>query len=225
MTQKTQKNLTNNTTKTNKEAKIMKDYTLGGTINATTWQEFRKVMKEAGINTGTKSYVQLVEEYNALITEKEVVSDNEDVVISVGDFSQDKYYPELQKETEVKEKAKVEEVEQVQDETKTKKTKPEVFDKLPIALINKLIGELDDRKSLFDSRGKIDTKQVYKAIYACVGDGRSLIPENTMKGYINALVRLGYLRFERSEDGYIKFFVTFKDVVKDKNDTVIGVQW
>jgi hypothetical protein len=52
-----------------KENKTMKkDYTLNGTINATTWQEFRKAMKEAGIETGTKSYEQLVEEYNKLNT-------------------------------------------------------------------------------------------------------------------------------------------------------------
>ena len=63
-------NTTNNETINNtntKENKTMKkankDYTLNGTINATTWQEFRTVMKEAGINTATKSYEQLAEEY------------------------------------------------------------------------------------------------------------------------------------------------------------------
>lgn len=40
-----------------------KDYTLNGLLGATTWQEFRHAMKEAGINTATKSYEQLVEEY------------------------------------------------------------------------------------------------------------------------------------------------------------------
>jgi hypothetical protein len=52
----------------NKENKTMKktnkDYTLNGTINSTTWQEFRNFMKESGISIGTKSYEQLVEEYN-----------------------------------------------------------------------------------------------------------------------------------------------------------------
>lgn len=44
-------------------AKTKKDYTLNGTINATTWQEFRTAMKDAGISTGTKTYEQLATEY------------------------------------------------------------------------------------------------------------------------------------------------------------------
>lgn len=90
---------TNNTTV--KEESIMdkkvKDYTLGGTINATNWQEFRAVMKEAGINTGTKTYAQLVEEYNALPKEETksftfTSADETDnsTVVPVGDFSSDK---------------------------------------------------------------------------------------------------------------------------------------
>ena len=82
----------NNTNK--KESKTMKkDYTLNGTINATTWQEFRTVMKEAGINTGTKSYEQLVEEYNNLPKEN---------IVSVGDMSSDRY-SEVIEEKETKE--------------------------------------------------------------------------------------------------------------------------
>lgn len=53
------------------------DYTLNGTINATTWQEFRAVMKEAGIDTATKTYAQLVEEYNALTKECEAITPNQ----------------------------------------------------------------------------------------------------------------------------------------------------
>lgn len=85
-----QKEVRNNVTinTANKEDKKMKkDYTLNGKLTATTWQEFRVAMKEVGINTGTKTYEQLVEEYNAL-------PKGEDV--SVGDMSNDKYYPELQ---------------------------------------------------------------------------------------------------------------------------------
>lgn len=59
---------------------------MNGTINATTWQEFRVAMKEAGINTGTKTYEQLVEEYNKLNGQ----------TVPAGDMSSDKYYPELQ---------------------------------------------------------------------------------------------------------------------------------
>lgn len=67
-------------------AKTKKDYTLNGTINATTWQEFRTIMKEAGINTATKSYDQLVEEYNNL---------SKDNVVPVGDMSSDRYEGEI----------------------------------------------------------------------------------------------------------------------------------
>ena len=80
-------NVTSNTT--NKEEKNMKkDYTLGGSLTATTWQEFRVAMKEVGIDTGTKTYAQLVEEYNALPKEE---------IVPVGDMSSDKY-PEEQEE-------------------------------------------------------------------------------------------------------------------------------
>ena len=89
-------NTNNNTTATinttnTKENKTMKtkDYTLNGTINATTWQEFRTVMKEAGINTATKSYDKLVEEYNNL---------SKDNIVSVGDMSSDRY-SEIEEET------------------------------------------------------------------------------------------------------------------------------
>ena len=37
----------NNNTNIKEETTMKKDYTLNGTINATTWQEFRAVMKEA----------------------------------------------------------------------------------------------------------------------------------------------------------------------------------
>lgn len=90
---------TNNTTV--KEESIMdkkaKDYTLNGTINATTWQEFRAAMKEAGINIKNKTYTQLVEEYNALPKEETksftfTSADETDnsTVVPVGDFSSDK---------------------------------------------------------------------------------------------------------------------------------------
>ena len=87
-------NTTNNATINNTSVKenkgMKKDYTINGTINATTWQEFRNVMKDAGINTATKTYDQLVEEYNSL------TKDDSAVTVSVGDMSSDKYYPELQ---------------------------------------------------------------------------------------------------------------------------------
>lgn len=94
MSAKTNNGATVNTTNVNEKemvtmtatTKTKKDYTLEGTINATTWQEFKTVMKEAGINTGTKTYEQLVEEYKSL------------TVVEVGDNSADKYYPELQTE-------------------------------------------------------------------------------------------------------------------------------
>lgn len=65
-------NVTINTTNNNMRGEnIMtknnkKDYTLGGMLAATTWQEFRVAMKKAGINTGTKTYEQLVEEYSSI---------------------------------------------------------------------------------------------------------------------------------------------------------------
>lgn len=91
-----QKEVRNNVTinTANKEDKKMKkDYTLNGKLTATTWQEFRVAMKEVGINTGTKTYEQLVEEYNALPKGE---------VVPAGDMSSDKYYPELHVEQENK---------------------------------------------------------------------------------------------------------------------------
>jgi nicotinate-nucleotide pyrophosphorylase len=194
-----QKEVRNNVTinTANKEDKKMKkDYTLNGTINAKTWQEFRVAMKEVGINTGTKTYEQLVEEYNALPKCE---------VVPVGDMSQDKYYPEEQKEAQVSEEVKVE----------VKHVKPDVIDidNMPEGLKDALRRELNNRKNKRDARGKIEIKEIYKAIYACF-DTHGLMPESTIKGYINALVKLGYLKFKRFYDGYLQFFVV--DTVIEK---------
>lgn len=95
--------------------------------------------------------------------------------------------------------------------------------KMPVAQINLIIKELFERRRRFDSRGLIDTKEVFKAVratYSCTG----LLEENTLKGAINLMVKLGYLRFKK-EGSRLRFFLNFKDVVTDDNGKVIGVRW
>ena len=180
--------------KENKTMKTNKDYTLNGAINATTWQEFRTVMKEAGINTGTKSYHELVEEYNKL---------PKDNVISVGDMSSDRY-------------SEIETVEQTT--VKENDNKPEVITKLQNDFVNKLILELHSRRRKFDSRGLIDVSDAYKAV--CQVFDRPSVSK--IKGVLNFMVRCGYITFKN--DRGLQLFLTFSDVVKDENNNVIGVR-
>lgn len=95
---------------------------------------------------------------------------------------------------------------------------------LPVSQVNIIIGELFARRSKFDSRGRIDTREVFKAVrasYSCVGK----LDENVLKGTINFMVYFGYLKFEKTEDSYIRFFLAFKDVVKNEHGKIIGVRW
>lgn len=115
-------------------------------------------------------------------------------IVPVGDNSVDKFYPKSQKSN--------------------------TFDKLPIALINKLLGELHSRRRRFDSRGLIDTKEVYRAVRASVyGE----LTDYDIKKYINTMVVLGYITF-KNNGGHLQLFLTFKDVVIDDNK-VTGVRW
>lgn len=93
---------------------------------------------------------------------------------------------------------------------------------MPVGQVNRIIEELFNRRSKFDSRGRIDTRQVFKAIrasYSCIGK----LEEDTLKGAINFMVACNYLRFEK-DGSYIRFFLNFSDVVKE-NGKVIGVRW
>lgn len=95
---------------------------------------------------------------------------------------------------------------------------------LPVGQINIIIEELFARRSKLDSRGRIDTREVFKAVrasYNCVGK----LDEDVLKGTINFMVYFGYLRFEKFEDGYIKFFLNFKDILRNEHGKVIGVRW
>lgn len=190
--------------------KKTKDYTLNGTINATNWQEFRAAMKEAGINTGTKTYDALVEEYNAL----QKKDTDAGIAITVGDgVANDIYYPELQEEVPATVPI-------------SNKLKPEVITKLPVELINKILEGLNSRKRKFDSRGLIYTKDVYSAVckaYCWYTNSYGKLPESKIKGVINFMVSAGYLTFKKDDANHIQFFLNFNDVIKDGNK-VIGVK-
>lgn len=192
----------NNTNK--KENKTMKkDYTLNGTINATTWQEFRTVMKEAGINTATKSFDELVEEYNNL---------SKDNIVSVGDMSSDRY-------SEIAEERPETETTNDSSKESVNPNKPEVIETLPDIILNKLLGELHSRRGKFDERGLIQVSDAYKAV--CKTYERPT--ENFIKGIINYMVTNKYIRFTKV-NGQLQLFLTFKDVVRDDSGRVIGVK-
>lgn len=170
----------------NKEEITMKtkDYTLNGTINATTWQEFRTVMKEAGINTGTKSYAQLVEEYNAL-------SKDNAIVVPVGDFSNDKYYPDCQNDSS---------------------NNHVVLDKKHGDYIVKNIVKVSFIATKGDSKGHriVTMHKLFGIIRKAYANGNEQIDEAFIKDIINQLVTLKYIRFKKYESGAMVFYPTVK---------------
>lgn len=101
--------------------------------------------------------------------------------------------------------------------------------KMPVGQVNKIIEELFNRRSKFDSRGRIDTRQVFKAVRASYNaDFCNLTEEEaleTLRATINFIVYFGYLKFEKTEDGYVRFFLSFKDVIRNEHGKVIGVRW
>ena len=87
---------------------------------------------------------------------------------------------------------------------------------------NHMIALLQEYKCKFDSRGLIQINKLFEAAKIVLGEQEL---ETTQKKLINLMVIHGYLRFIKHKDGYIQFFVNFKDIVKDTNDNVIGVRW
>lgn len=173
-------NVTNNTTTNKEDKKMKKDYTLNGKLTATTWQEFRAAMKEAGIDTATKTYAQLVEEYNALN------------VVSTGDMSSDKYYPELQD------------------------GKPLINKKQGNYIISNIV------KASFiatkgDSKGSriITMKKLFGIIRGAYAKDKDERLEDTfIKDVINELARLKYLVCKKYESGAMIFYPTKKCLEK-----------
>ena len=95
---------------------------------------------------------------------------------------------------------------------------------LPVGQVNIILGELYARRRKFDTRGLIDGKEVFKAVrssYNCVGK----MDEEELKATINFMVACEYLKCEKFDNGYVRFFLTFKDVVKNEHGKVIGVRW
>lgn len=176
-------NATNNTNNTIVKEEITmktKDYTLNGTINATNWQEFRAVMKEAGINTGTKTYAQLVEEYNAL-------SKDNGIVVPVGDFSNDKYYPDCQNDSS---------------------NNHVVLDKKHGDYIVKNIVKASFIATKGDSKGHriVTMHKLFGIIRKAYANGN----EAFIKDIINQLVTLKYICFKKYESGAMVFYPTVK---------------
>lgn len=247
--------------------KMNNDYTLNGNINATNWAEFKAAMKEAGINTGTKKYIELAEEYKVV----QFLADTEkyDVLVKrinemsfvatkgavkgkriiafrkmfgsikhVAGLEVDMTTGCIQRVIEKPGKDGFITVERHTSETG--KYKEVVFfivnntdnaddgsveevNKLSYAEVNRLIDELDKRRTV-DIHGHIHTRQVYKAICSVYGTTSSGMLRNSfIKGVINFLVKTGYIRFDRSITGSPVFYLNFENVVKD-NGTVIGVQ-
>ncbi len=165
-----------------------KDYTLNGTINATTWQEFRKVMKDAGINTGTKSYDQLVEEYKSL-----TVTDNTAVTVSVGDISEDKFYPELQEE-------------------KPQKKTTITIDKKHGDYLVKQIVKASFVATKGDSKGQriLTMHKLFGIIKAGYANKNEQLDEAFIKDIINQLITLKYICFKKYESGAMIFYPTTK---------------
>ena len=192
----TANNTTNNVTINNttiKEEKTMKkDYTLNGTINATTWQEFRAVMKEAGINTGTKSYAQLVEEYNAL-------SKDNGVTVPVGDLCNDKYYPDCQNDDS---------------------DNHVVLDKKHGDYIVKNLVKASFIATKGDSKGQriVTMHKLFGIIRKAYANGDEQIDEAFIKDIINQLVTLKYICFKKYESGAMIFYPTVKASEYVKNN-------
>ena len=174
------------------ETTMKKDYTLNGTINATTWQEFRAVMKEAGINTGTKSYAKLVEEYNAL-------SKDNGVTVPVGDLCNDKYYPDCQNDDS---------------------NNHVVLDKKHGDYIVKNIVKASFIATKGDSKGQriVTMHKLFGIIRKAYANGNEQIDEAFIKDIINQLVTLKYICFKKYESGAMIFYPTVKASEYVKNN-------
>ncbi len=59
------------------------DYTLNGRVNATNWTDFKGVCKEHGINCGTKKFIELKAELEAILDAKASVKQEDEFVLIV----------------------------------------------------------------------------------------------------------------------------------------------
>ena len=224
-----------------------KDYTLNGTISATTWQEFRIAMKEVGIYTGTKKYEELVTEYNLLLKAQE--AEAEKAKQAEANKKQNAGVKQTQKNAGVKQTQKNAGAKQATEQTMTMTTfmpvkssngytvmpevkepvkpiaeeKAEVITSLPEGYVNMIVGymfEMKNRSYFKDSQLTISTRNIFKAITKASAEYLSV---GTIKGIINFLVKTGYLKFEKHENG-IQFILNYSDVVRDADGKVIGVR-
>jgi hypothetical protein len=192
---------------TSNGGKTMKnDYTLNGKLTATTWQEFRKAMKEAGIETGTKSYSQLVQEYNSLNSE---------------DANKTEYYNNMAKQAQVSQvKTKSQYNEERWDAiaqsaglelSKTKKVTVDAEkDKDKLETILKDIIKSSFTANQGDSKGLkiLPMKKLYGIIKrAYVGKDNNL-DEDSIKKVINILVFNKYIKYKKYESGAMIFYPT-----------------
>lgn len=195
---------TNNTQKG--KVNTMKDYTLGGRIECTTWQEFIRFCKEEyDINTGHKSFEVLSRELQYYLDQDDYAeaeySGHEDdtIIVPAGDIGSDKYYPELQKE---------------------KKGITITIDRKHGDFIVKAIVKASFIASKGDSKGKriITMHKLFGIIKRAYTTNNEQLEESFIKDIVNQLVTLKYLCFKKYESDAMIFYPTVRASEYVKNN-------
>ena len=88
---------------------------------------------------------------------------------------------------------------------------------LSVIQVNAIAEQLHKKKKDDTS---IEYEQVFEAVRAVIGDETNA---DTQKEAINIMVAHKYLKFNKN--GYIQFFVNFKDIITDSDNKIIGVRW
>jgi hypothetical protein len=185
--------------KMSKNTKTKNDYTMGGTIEATNWTEFKAVCKTFGINCGTKTFKVLEEELKAAMTQQPPVAHDEVPVVAT---------PVVEQKQEKK------------DEFVVSKTMGE-------AIVRRILVGGKDRNgkqhaaAMFrvtkskdpevNGRWMVTMAKLY-AIVADVYKLENKTAENDafIKQVINYLCKNGWLCFKKYDSGAMSFFPTVK---------------
>lgn len=188
--------------KMSKNTKSKNDYTMGGTIEATSWTEFKAVCKEHGINCGTKTFKVLEEELKAAMTQQPPVAHDE---VPVADTP-------------------------VTEQKQEKKDGFVLSKKHGDAIVRRIMLGGKDRNgrqhtaAAFKASKSKDSAVnghlmvTMRKLYAIIADVYGLKqgdPGNDdfiKKGVINYLCKNGWLTFKRYDSGALSFFPTAKMV-------------